>query len=141
MASKIVNDAKKWFGIVVDAILTGINFIAEKTGYGIKFARMYREKSRLQENISAEFLALGIVVHRKIATEKLADISKKLEVQDMLQKITQKQSDFTNISKKIDAELKEMKEKSKALGTKIKSKTPIKIDSSKKEEAEEAVNA
>ena len=109
--SRLKDNLRKWLGIAVDAILNAVNFITEKTGEGVKIARLYREKTKIEDDITSQLAELGKTVHGKISKERLDDISKQLELQDKLKHISQTQTKLQEVNKKIEEEQKERRAK------------------------------
>jgi hypothetical protein len=88
-----------------DAALSAVHSITEKAGEGIELTRLRREKARLETQITRMLAELGNAVYEKISAERLDDITKKLEIKDILLDIAESEARMVNIDRNLKKEL------------------------------------
>jgi hypothetical protein len=88
-----------------DSALSAVHAITEKAGEGIELTRLRREKARLETEVTRNLAKLGNAVYEKISTERLEDISDKLEVKDILQEIAESEARMVDIDRRLTKEL------------------------------------
>jgi len=88
-----------------DAALSAVYTITEKAGEGIELTRLRREKARLETQVTRRLAELGNAVYEKISAERLDEISRQLEIKDILLDIAQSEARMADIDRRISKEL------------------------------------
>ena len=88
-----------------DAALSAVHTITERAGEGIELTRLRREKARLETQVTRRLAELGNAVYEKISAERLDDISKKLEIKDILLDIAQSEARMVDIDRCLTKEM------------------------------------
>lgn len=88
-----------------DAALSAVHAITEKAGEGIELTRLRREKARLETQLTRRLAELGNAVYEKVSVERLDDISRQLEIKDILLDIAQSEARMVDIDRRINKEL------------------------------------
>ena len=96
-----------------DSALSAVHVITEKAGETIELTRLRREKAHLENKITKQLAKLGHVVYEKISQERLNDISKKLDIEQVLLDIAQEEARMVDIDKKITVEQDTAKKQAK----------------------------
>ena len=92
-----------------DAAMSAVYNITEKAGEGIELTRLRREKARLETQTTRRLAELGNAVFEKISEQQLDDITKKLEINDMILDIAQDEARMVDIDRRLKKEKEEEK--------------------------------
>lgn len=92
-----------------DAAMSAVYTITEKAGEGIELTRLRREKARLETQTTRRLAELGNAVFEKISEQQLDDITKKLEINDMILDIAQDEARMVDIDRRLKKEKEEEK--------------------------------
>jgi len=93
-----------------DASLSAVHAITEKAGEGIELTRLRREKARLETQVTRLLAELGNAVYDKISAERLDDIAKRLEINDLLLDVAQSEARMVDIDRRVNKELENHKD-------------------------------
>ncbi len=88
-----------------DAAISAVYTITEKAGEGIELTRLRREKVRLEAQVTRQLAELGNVVYEKISTDRLEEISEKLEIKKTLLEIAENEAHMVDIDRRLKKEL------------------------------------
>ena len=92
-----------------DSALSAVHAITEKAGEGIELTRLRREKARLETQVTRLLAELGNAVYDKISVERLDDIAKRLEINDLLLDVAQNEARMVDIDRRVNKELENHK--------------------------------
>jgi len=104
--TKLWNRLQRGMEAGFDAAITAVHTITEKAGEGIELTRLRREKARLETEVTRRLAELGNTVVEKISTERLDDLAKQLEIEDILMEIAQDEARMIDIERHIKKEIK-----------------------------------
>jgi hypothetical protein len=88
-----------------DAALSAVHAITEKAGEGIELTRLRREKARLETHVTRLLAELGNAVYEKISAERLDDIAKGLDINDLMLEVAQSEARMVDIDRRVKKEL------------------------------------
>jgi len=88
-----------------DASISAVHTITEKAGESIELTRARREKSRYETQLTRLLAEVGNSVYEKVSEGRMDDIAKKLEIEDKLREIAEKEAWMVEIDRKIGKEI------------------------------------
>ena len=89
-----------------DSAISAVHTLTEKAGESIELTRLRREKTRLETQVTRRLAELGNVVYEKISAGSMDDLADKLEIKDIISKITKSEARAAEIDQKLNKELK-----------------------------------